>query len=695
MRIRRLALATMTALALAAGVLVATPAPAAHAAGTTYYVDATGGSDTNTGTSESAAWKSLAKVNALTASAGDRILLKAGSTWTNQYLDLKGSGSPTAPVLVGRYGTGAKPRIDFGNTSVGGEGFGVRVTNGSWWTISDLEITSGPQPTSLRRNGILILGAGSGGGAFSGITILNNDIHDVFGKDRRTGGINLHARQSAASDPESTWDGVLIQGNTVDNVADTGIQTMTDAFLAGSSWVHTHDAFTNVVIRGNTVTRIHRDGILVRAGVGPLVEYNTTDRIGKYTTVDTSVVTYLPAVSVVAAQWAYYTSGAVFQYNEASRTRRIDGDGQPWDFDVEVTDSVYQYNYSHDNEGGTLLMMDHTADNVFRYNISQNDLDRSGGAFSIPFGGGALAVYNNTFYRSAGQTGLLTTSNSAGVATYTNNVFVNAASGTYAVGGGAVYSNNTFFGANSSAAPHTGKLTSDPLLAAPGTATSIADAAAAYTLGSTSPSRDSGATITSNGGLDFSGRQVPQGSGPDRGAVEGSPASILSSETFESGGFGGWAAVSGTWTVGGQPGALRQASTSGEAIATTGSTAWTDYTLSARMAVGTANGNAGVLLRYTDSSNFLLLRVNLATSALELYSKVAGTLTLVASAPVTVPTGRLMSLRADVRGSTVTGWLNGSPLLTWTNPVAQLTAGKVGVRSASSAAVFDEVVVRG
>lgn len=688
--------AATAALALVVGLSVAVPASPAAAAGTTYYVDATAGADTNTGTSESAPWKTLAQVNAIAHSPGTRILLKAGSTFTGQYLDLRGSGSAVDPILVGRYGAGAKPKIDFGNTAVGGEGFGVRVTNGSYWTISDLEITSGQHATSIRRNGILILGAGAGGGAFQGIRILDNDIHDVFGRDRRTGGINIHARRASAADPESTWDGVLIQGNTVDNVADTGIQTMTDALLDGSTWTHTHDAFRNVEIRRNTVTRIHRDGILVRAGVDPLIEYNTTDRIGKDTDVDTAVVTYLPAVSVVAAQWAYYTSGAVFQYNEASRTRRIDGDGQPWDFDVEVTDSVYQYNYSHDNEGGTLLMMDDTANNVFRYNISQNDLDRSGAAFSIPFGGGSLAVYNNVFYRSAGQTGLLTTSNSAGVVTYTNNVFLNSASGTYAVGGGAVYASNTFFGTNSSAAPHTGKLTSDPLVVAPGGATSIADAAAAYALGAGSPSRDSGATIASNGGLDFAGRPLFQGSAPDRGAIEAAAAGVLSAETFGGGGFGGWAAISGSWSVGGGPGALRQSATTAEAIASAGSTAWADYTVSVRLAVTTANGNAGLLARYADSANFLMLRLNLATSALELYTRVAGTLSLVASQPISVATGQIVSLRLDLRGGVVDGWADGEKLISWTNPSpAVLATGKVGVRTAASGAVVDEVVVRG
>lgn len=78
----------------------------AAAAGTTYYVDSALGSDNSSGTSETAAWKTLGKVNSTTFSPGDRILLKAGSVWTNQYLDLQGSGTEGNPITVDRYGSG-------------------------------------------------------------------------------------------------------------------------------------------------------------------------------------------------------------------------------------------------------------------------------------------------------------------------------------------------------------------------------------------------------------------------------------------------------------------------------------------------------------------------------------------------------------------------------------------------------------
>ena len=49
--------------------------------GTTYYVDAKNGSDTNDGKSEETAWKSFDRVNEKTFLPGDKILLKADCVW--------------------------------------------------------------------------------------------------------------------------------------------------------------------------------------------------------------------------------------------------------------------------------------------------------------------------------------------------------------------------------------------------------------------------------------------------------------------------------------------------------------------------------------------------------------------------------------------------------------------------------------
>ncbi len=656
------------------------------AAGTTYYVDATGGSDGAAGTSPSAAWKTLGKVNAQTFGPGDSVLLRSGGVWTGQYLDLHGSGAAGAPIVLGQYGTGAKPRIDFADTAVDGEGFGVRLKNVSHWEIGGLEITSGQQPTDRRRSGVLVVGEGAGAGNFTHIHVRNTYIHDVFGTDRRTGGINFHARGTSTG-PESTWTDVLIEGNTVDNVADTGIQTMTDALL-NTTWAHDLDAFRDLVIRGNTVTRIHRDGILVRSGLAPLVERNTTDRIGESTT---STLPYLDDIAVVAAQWMYATTDAVFQFNQAFRTRRLDGDGQAWDFDQRVYRSVYQYNYSQDNEGGTLLVMDQTDDNVFRYNISQNDLDRSVGVFHLVSGSGDLKVHNNVFYRSAGQTGQMT-GTSTGKVAYTNNIFVNQGSGAYSISGNVTYDHNLYSGTNAAQPNDPNEIIASPRFVAAGGASGLASAGA-YKLQPGSPGIDSGVAVSSPGAQDFFGTALYQGS-PDRGAHESAaaPVTTLLSDDFGDGDAAGWTSTGGSWSV--ANGAYSQTSTAAaESLSVTGSAGWTDYTVQGRVRLDNASANAGLVLRYADAANFYLFRLNDGTDTADLYRKVGGTLTQVAGASVPIVPGVFRTLRATVSGSTVTGFVDGNQVLTWTAPATELTTGKVGLRMHSSTATLDDLRV--
>ena len=86
-------------------------APAASA-GNTYYIDSTGGNDSNDGLSEGSAWKTLDKANGIALLPGDAILLKRGGTFGNQQLIINGSGSASAPITIGAYGSGAKPVIN-------------------------------------------------------------------------------------------------------------------------------------------------------------------------------------------------------------------------------------------------------------------------------------------------------------------------------------------------------------------------------------------------------------------------------------------------------------------------------------------------------------------------------------------------------------------------------------------------------
>jgi len=71
---------------------------------TTYFVNATGGNDSNTGTSSSSAWKTIDKINQQIFSAGDIILFKRGEVWEGEQLDVVDySGTETNMITFAAY----------------------------------------------------------------------------------------------------------------------------------------------------------------------------------------------------------------------------------------------------------------------------------------------------------------------------------------------------------------------------------------------------------------------------------------------------------------------------------------------------------------------------------------------------------------------------------------------------------------
>lgn len=78
---------------------------------TTYYVDATGGDDSNNGLTAGTAWKTLAKVEATTFQSGDVIGLKRGETWFEMLTLATGKHDG---IILDAYGSGALPIIDAG-----------------------------------------------------------------------------------------------------------------------------------------------------------------------------------------------------------------------------------------------------------------------------------------------------------------------------------------------------------------------------------------------------------------------------------------------------------------------------------------------------------------------------------------------------------------------------------------------------
>lgn len=463
----------------------------AGTAGTCYYVDSMNGDDNNNGTSTYTAWKTLEKVNSITFLPGDYILFKAGCFWSGQ-LWAKGSGSSSAPIIIDSYGDGNKPIIN-------GDGVmdAVYLYNQEYWEINNLEVTN-MSSTEACREGIHI-SADISEGYLNHVYIKNCFVHDVTGTMTRkdSGGIFVGGR----------FVDVLIEGCTVRNVYRTGILTATKR---------------NTIVRNNMVDSIGGDGIQVGGGCNsPLVEYNVAkDCYNRYTSGQYNV-----------AIWPFDCNDALLQYNEAYLTRTTN-DGQGFDCDYLCNGTIFQYNYSHDNEGGFMLICSipnaadydsYNRNSIIRYNISQNDKTR---IFQVHSKGtkGTL-IYNNTIYVGTGLSPRIYDfdmfRHPGKVCSY-NNIFYNEGRGTYFWGGQNyhVFEHNIFYGYHPSSEPNDlYKITANPKMVNPGSGGIGRDTAGGYKLQADSPAINAGIFIDDNGGKDYWGNTLYNGA-PDIGAHE-------------------------------------------------------------------------------------------------------------------------------------------------------------------------------
>ena len=108
--------------------------------------------------------------------------------------------------------------------------------------------------------------------------------------------------------------------------------------------------------------------------------------------------------------WALESNNVIIQYCESYRNHSGTGcDGAGFDLDGGVTNSVLQYNYSHDNDGAGYLLGQYAnarpwSNNTMRYNISENDGITNEGSVDFFKGPGTTMsganIYNNTIYVS-------------------------------------------------------------------------------------------------------------------------------------------------------------------------------------------------------------------------------------------------------------------------------------------------------
>lgn len=535
--------------------------------GTTYYVSTLNGKDSNNGQSKGQAFYSLQKINEIELEPGDKVLLEANSVFTDGFLHIQGSGAEEAPIVIDRYGEGNNPEIQTNGQGIWYQNYGTPLDNPDhknkgyvsssillydveYIEINNLSISNDPSMygekysdlDKMNRTGVAAVAQNKG--TIDHIRLNNLNIHDVRGnvydKHMNNGGIyfTVFKPKNEEKTGIARYNDILIENNSVNNVSRWGIAVGYTAYASHFTGAEIPDetiakyGSSNVVIRNNYIKDPGGDAITAMYLDRPLIEYNVSD--GAANEINDEVYSETSFGKVAAGIWPWKSKNAVFQYNEAFDTN-LNQDGQAWDAD-SGDGTIYQYNYSHNNGGGAVMICcGQSVNSVFRYNISQNDLS---GILNLPTNPEAQ-FYNNTFYIKEGIP-FIRDNMTGGSAVIENNIIYNAGAPkeeNWTKNSNVTYSNNIYYNYTNTPESDQFAITEDPQLVDPGKApvaikgndtgekiTHERDAFSGYQLQDSSPAINKGKNIADNGGKDFFGNALT--GTPDIGAYESDVISL-------------------------------------------------------------------------------------------------------------------------------------------------------------------------
>ena len=233
----------------------------------TCYFVSPNGNDSNAGTSASAPWQSIAKVNSSQSrlKPGDSVLFQRGRVWHEQLDIANMNGSNGLPITIGNYGIGSLPVIDGGQTSsVHGRDYCINAINTSfkWVTVDGIECRN------AYRQGITFKAYSGTGTNGVGIVVQNSYIHhDGPG-----------ACTSCGPTPAPDLGGY---SNQLDAQLTTGVQFLNNTLdhLGGHNALNVHFDAGGPIVKGNIVgTRspyCNHNCIDLKGAVGAQVLNNT------------------------------------------------------------------------------------------------------------------------------------------------------------------------------------------------------------------------------------------------------------------------------------------------------------------------------------------------------------------------------------------------------------------------------------
>jgi hypothetical protein len=382
---------------------------AAH--GGTFYVDCAAGNDAHDGLSPSSAFGTLAAISSRTFAPGDQILLNRGTTCKGIFSAL-GSGTPTAPIVLGAYGSGAAPIIN-GGTYIAA----VWLFNQQGWHIENLETTGGT------LYGIHI---GGDSGPLTHFRITNVAVHDVNGAltTKDSGLIVISPAANGA-----TFNDVVIDGASAWSTTQwAGIEVMGASYQGNMDGPHG----LNVTVRNSIVHDVYGDGIVLSMVQGGLIEKSSAWRTGGQPT---------ETIGTPGGIWTWMCNNCTSQFNESWLSTSPGVDGGAFDIDWGTRNNVVQFNYGHDAKGYCASVFGAetltTSNATVQYNVCVNNARdsamalRQGDIFLSTWDNGHLdgvSIHDNAIYWSPATDAFVLNNSAdftgAGLNTFKHNILI-------------------------------------------------------------------------------------------------------------------------------------------------------------------------------------------------------------------------------------------------------------------------------
>jgi hypothetical protein len=333
-----------------------------------YYASPTG-NDLGPG-SPTEPWRTLARVGQVNLEPGDRVLLQAGKVFSGTLvLEAEDSGSAGRPIVITSYGPG-RAAID------AGDGAAIRLRSNTHVAVRSVNCFGSGRKTGNTDSGIALSGAG------------NVEVDQVDVSGFRNSGIQL----SGVKDVRITRVRAFQNGFAgISSSAD-----MSENIYVGHCLAENNPGDPTIL------TNHSGNGIVIGRVNKALIEYCEA----RYNGWDMPRKGNGPV-----GIWTWHADAVIIQFCVSHHNRSTGIDGGGFDFDGGVTNSILQYNYSHDNHGAGYLICQYEGaapfrGNTVRFNVSQDDgLTNHNAGVYVWVGGANMEstdVYQNTIFNSKG-----------------------------------------------------------------------------------------------------------------------------------------------------------------------------------------------------------------------------------------------------------------------------------------------------